>query len=174
MDKVGLFFGPLKGSVNRVADKLVAMIGSEKIELVPVINASVSDLEKFDRIIFGISTIGKDTWDSSFSSNDWAKFLPEINKVDFSEKKVAIFGLGDHITYADHFVNHIGLLAKELKKQNANIVGQVSTEGYDFENSDAIVDGMFIGLPLDEDFEPELTDERIKNWLKVIIPEFGL
>ena len=174
MSKIGLFFGPLKGAVNRVADKVKDAIGEENIEMVPVKDASTADLEKFDKIIFGISTIGKESWDSNFSSNDWGKFLPEVSKVDFSSKTVAIFGLGDHVTYAHHFVNHIGLLAKELIKQNANIIGQVPTEGYEFEESEAIFDGQFIGLPVDEDFEPELTDERVNNWVEQIKPALGL
>ena len=173
MSKVGIFFGPLKGAVNRVADKVKAALGDEAV-MMPIKNASTADLEKFDKIIFGISTVGKDTWDSDFSSNDWGKFLPEISKVDFSGKTVAIFGLGDHITYSTHFVDFVGLLGKELLNNNAKIVGQVSTDGYEFEASEAIIDGRFIGLPLDEDFEPDLTDERLSNWLKIIKPEFGL
>jgi len=174
MGKIGLFFGPLKGSVNRVADMVQEALGKDSIELVPVKNATFSDLERFDKIIFGISTVGKDTWDSDFSSNDWGKFLPEIGKVDFSGKTVAIFGLGDHITYSTHFVDSMGLLAKELLKKNAAIVGQVPTEGYDFEESEAILDGKFTGLPIDEDFEPELTEERVSLWVETIKPYFGL
>lgn len=174
MSKTGLFFGPLKGSVNRVADKISAAFGEDNIEMVPVKDATSSDLEKFDTIVFGISTVGKDTWDSGYSSDDWGKFFKLISEVDFTNKKVAIFGLGDHITYANHFVNHMGLLAKELLKVNATIVGQVSTDGYEFEESEAIVDGLFVGLPIDEDFEPELTDERIANWIKILKPAFGL
>ena len=45
-------------------------------------------------------------------------------------------------------------------KNGAVLVGPVDTEGYEYEESEAVVDGKFIGLPLDEDFEPEMTDER--------------
>ncbi|MBN1820231.1 MAG: flavodoxin [Prolixibacteraceae bacterium] len=173
MNKIGIFFGPLKGSTNRVADKVKAELGEAAV-LVPVKDASTKDLEKFDKIIFGISTVGKDTWDSEFSSNDWAKFLPEISKVDYSGKTVAIFGLGDHITYAQNFIDFMGILGKSLLENNAKIVGQVSTDGYEFESSEAVIDGKFIGLPLDEDFEPELTDDRLAGWLEKIKPEFGL
>ncbi|VAW20684.1 Flavodoxin 1 [hydrothermal vent metagenome] len=174
MGKIGLFFGPLKGSVHRVADSIKIEMGEDNIEMVPVKNASSVDLEKYDKIIFGISTVGKDSWDSSFSSNDWGKFLPEVGKVDFSKKTVAIFGLGDHITYSNHFVNHIGLLARELMKRNAKIIGQVSTDGYEFDESEAVIDGRFIGLPIDEDFEPELTAGRVREWVGQIKPGFGL
>jgi len=174
MSKIGIFFGPLKGSVNRVADKVKAAIGEQNVELVSVNDASASDLEKYDRIIFGISTVGKETWDSNYSNTDWSKFFPNISKVDFTGKTVAIFGLGDHITYSGHFVNAIGVLAKELLKKGAKIVGEVDPSGYEFDDSEAVMNGKFVGLPIDEDFEPELTDERVANWVNSIKPAFGL
>ena len=54
------------------------------------------------------------------------------------------------------------------------VIGQVSTDGYEFEESEAVVDGKFVGLPIDEDFEPELTDERVAQWIEILKPAFGL
>lgn len=174
MSKIGLFFGPLKGSVHRVANKVAAALGEQNVEMISVHDAEVSDLEKFDKIIFGISTVGKETWDSDFSNTDWAKFFPNVRKADFSGKTVAIFGLGDHLTYSRHFVNAIGILGKELQQNNATIVGQVDPAGYEFEDTEAIENGKFLGLPVDEDFEPEKTDERVSTWVNSIKPAFGL
>jgi len=174
MSKIGLFFGPVKGSVNRVAEKVKVALGEQNVEMVPVNDASISDLEKFDKIIFGISTVGKETWDSNYSNSDWSKFFPNISKVDYSGKTVAIFGLGDHITYSGYFVNAMGVLAKDLLKNGATIIGKVDPSSYEFDESEAIFDGMFIGLPIDEDFEPELTDERVSNWVNALKPAFGL
>lgn len=174
MSKIGLFFGPLKGSVHRVAEKVKAALGEQHVDMISVNEAKLSDLEKYDRIIFGISTVGKETWDSNYSNTDWSKFFPNISKVDFSGKKVAIFGLGDHLTYSNHFVNAMGVLARDLMKNGANMVGKVDPANYEFDDSEAIIDGMFIGLPVDEDFEPELTDERVANWVNSIKPAFGL
>jgi len=140
---------------------------------VPVKDATVADLEKYDKIIFGLSTVGKDTWDASYTNVDWGKFLPEIGKTNYEGKTIAIFGLGDHVTYAHGFVDHIGLLARALKKNGAVLAGQVPTENYEFDESEAVLDDKFMGLPVDEDFEPELTDERVKNWVEMIRPDFG-
>lgn len=174
MSKIGLFFGPLKGSVHRVADKVKAAFGEQNVDMISVNDANLSDLEKYDHIIFGISTVGKETWDSDYSNTDWSKFFPNISKVEFSGKTIAIFGLGDHVTYPGHFVNAMGVLAKDLLKNGATIVGKADPSTYEFDDSEAIIDGMFIGLPIDEDFEPELTDERITNWVNRLKPEFGL
>jgi flavodoxin I len=173
MDKIAIFYGPVGGAVNRAADKLKDLIGEDKVEMVAVKNATAADIEKFDKIIFGLSTVGKDTWDSDYAANDWGKFLPEISKVDYSNKTIAVFGLGDHVTYSHGFVDHIGLLGKELMAHGAVLVGPVDTDDYEFEESDAVVDGKFIGLPLDEDFEPELTDERLEKWVQLIREDFG-
>ena len=73
-----------------------------------------------------------------------------------------------------HIRQHLlGLLARELMNNGAELVGQVPVDDYDFEESEAIVDGKFLGLPVDEDFEPELTDQRVKNWVEQIRPDFG-
>jgi flavodoxin I len=173
MSKIGIFFGPLKGSVNRVADMIRDKIGAEKVEMVYVKTATPDDFKRFDKIIFGISTVGKETWDASISKTDWGVFLPEVSKGDFAGKTVAIFGLGNHVTYASSFVDFMGLLARELMKTEARIVGQVPTDDYEFEESAAVFDGKFIGLPLDEDFEPELTPERVDNWLETLKNEFN-
>ena len=173
MSKIGLFYGPEKGSVHRVAETIVAAIGEDKIDMVSVNSATAADLEKYDKIIFGISTVGKETWDSEYSNSDWSGFFPEVSKIDYSGKSVAIFGLGDHVTYPEHFANAMGVLAKELKRQGVKLVGAVDPEAYEFEESEALVDGQFVGLPLDEDFEPELTGERVSNWLESIKADFG-
>ena len=54
------------------------------------------------------------------------------------------------------------------------LLDRFSTDGYEFEESEAIFDGKFIGLPIDEDFEPELTDERVAKWLDILKPALGL
>jgi flavodoxin I len=173
MSKIGIFFGPVNGAVNRVADKIKNAIGEEKVEMVPVKSATAADIEKYDKIIFGISTVGNETWHNTYSNNDWAKFLPEIAKVNFEGKTLAIFGLGDHVTYSSTFVDHIGLLASKIKKNGGKLVGQVDSDNYEFDESKALEDGQFLGLPIDEDFEPELTDERVSNWIVQIRPDFG-
>ena len=173
MNKIAIFFGPLDGAVHRVAKKVRNAIGEDKAVLVSVKDASVSDLEKYNKIIFGISTVGKETWHAKYNNNDWANFLSEIGKTRYEGKTLAIFGLGDHVTYASTFVDHIGLLAHELMENGATLVGQVSTDGYEFDESKSIIDGKFIGLPIDEDFESELTDERVENWVEQLRPHFG-
>lgn len=174
MEKIAIFFGPEKGSVHRTAKLVASKIGTEKVDLVHIAEASAADLDNYSRIIFGISTIGKDTWQQKFDNNEWARFFHVVTSYDFTGKKVAIFGLGDHITYAYHFVDSMGLLGKTIRKQGGQLFGKVSPDNYTFQDSEAIVDGQFIGLPVDEDFEAELTEERVTAWVNSLKNDFLL
>ena len=172
MGNVAIFFGPEGGSVNRVAKLLASKMEQQKPELILINEATAEDLARYDSIIFGISTIGRDTWDQKFGNIDWSRFMPIVSAFDFTGKKVAVFGLGDHITYAYHFVNSMGILAKAVVKNGGQLLGKVSAEGYDFQDSEALEGGMFLGLPVDEDFEPELTDGRLNAWVAQLNKEF--
>ncbi|MRT91340.1 flavodoxin [Ancylomarina sp. 16SWW S1-10-2] len=169
MTNIGLFYGPTKGNVEKVAKLIASKIGN--VDLVKVKDADSNAFDKYDHIILGISTLGKHTWSSDNAGNDWDQFLPNLTGVDLKGKKVAIFGLGDHLAYADFFVDAMGELYDVVKKTGATVIGSVSDEGYQFNESRAIVEGKFVGLPIDEDFEDDLTEERVDNWLKIIQPE---
>jgi len=171
MKKIGLFYGPLGGSTERVAKKVAAALGNENVDLLATKDSKAADVEKYENIIFGLSTIGTETWESDKSANDWDIFLPEVEKVDFSNKLVAMFGLGDQISYDLHFVDSLGVLANKILPKGAKIIGRVETEGYDFRESLAVIDNKFIGLPVNEDFEPEMTDERVNKWVEKIKTE---
>ena len=93
-------------------------------------------------------------------------------KLDLSNKNVAFYGLGDQILYPNHFVNGLGIFQEEFEKRNANIVGQWSTEGYDYTDSEGVKGDHFYGLALDEDNQEELTEERLTKWLEMIQKDF--
>ena len=172
MDKIGLFYGPAGGNVEKVARMIKDRLNN-KVDLILIKNSSAKELERYKNIILGISTVGTETWAMENPSDDWARFLPELGKVNHQGKTYAIYGLGDHLAYANHFVDAMGTLGKELLRQGARIVGQVPVVEYEFGESDAIIDDHFIGLPLDEDYESEKTPERLEKWLTNILKEFS-
>ncbi len=172
MEKIGLFYGPERGSVEKVARMIKDRL-KDQVDLILVKNSTAKDLEKYRNIIFGISTVGTETWAMENPSDDWARFMPELGKVNHQGKTYAIYGLGDHLTYANHFVDAMGVLGKELLRLGARIVGQVPVVEYEFGDSEAVIDDHFIGLPLDEDYESEKTPERLDKWLDNILKEFS-
>jgi flavodoxin I len=102
--------------------------------------------------------------------DDWNDFYPKLEKLDLSGKTIALFGMGDASIYPSSFVDGMGILYEIISKKGATIIGAVSPEGYDFEYSRALVNDKFVGLPLDDDTEPELTDERITRWVETLKP----
>lgn len=172
MKKIAIIYGPKKGSTEKVAKMVADEFGGDNAVLIPVGEAIKDTLKDYSNIIFGVSTVGKHTWDSEHHGGNWDKYMPILEKTDMSGKTVAIFGLGDHITYALHFVDAIGILAELVEKAGGKIVGQVATEGYEFEDSQAVRGDKFLGLPIDEDYDADKTPERVKNWVEQIKKDF--
>nr|WP_321408676.1 flavodoxin [uncultured Carboxylicivirga sp.] len=173
MSQIGIFYGPQLGSVEKVANLIAERLGKDRVELIPVKNCEAEAINKFDNIILGASTIGKTNWDSEYKDTDWDVFATKLENAKWEGKKVAIYSLGDHIQYAEHFVDAIGWIYERLEKLNVEVVGFCPAEDYDFIESEGVRDGQFMGLPVDEDTEPEMTDLRVKNWVKRLINEFG-
>ena len=80
-------------------------------------------------------------------------------------------GCGDCSSYSDTFVGGIGELYNGIKDSGAKFIGSVETDGYTFDDSEAVIDGKFIGLPLDDINEDDKTDTRIEAWLAQIAPD---
>ena len=96
-----------------------------------------------------------------------------LKKADLSHKFVALFGCGDSDSYADTFCDGIGILYEDLKASGCTFVGAVDTAGYTFDSSVAVVNGKFMGLPIDEVNEDSQTDERITQWVEILKKEIN-
>lgn len=169
--KIGLFYAPKGGSVNKVADLICQKLGAEKVDAFCISDVEPEKMMEYDHIIIGNSTLGRHTWKSA-QQDKWALLTPKMQKLDLSNKKVAIFGLGDHMTYPWHFVDAIGDMADIIEACGATLVGKVKPEGYKFRDSRGFHNGWFLGLPLDEDYESDKTEDRIDCWLKQLEKEF--
>ena len=118
------------------------------------------DVLAADNILLGTST-----WGAGELQDDWYDGLDVIKGADLSGKTVAIFGCGDSASYGDTFCGAMKELYDAAKAAGANVIGKVSTEGYTFDDSDAVVDGQFVGLALDDINEDDKTDGRIDGWI---------
>ncbi len=129
--------------------------------------ASQNSLEDASNLILGAST-----WNFGDIQDDWEAFLPVLKRANLDGKTVAIFGLGDGYSYGDTFVDGIGTIYEAIKDKNCRLSGKVSVDGYEYSDSRGVVGNQFLGLPLDEDNEPDQTESRVEQWLKVLTPEF--
>ena len=60
----------------------------------------------------------------------------------------------------------MGILGQTIEEIGGQLTGETETRDYIFNDSRALQEGKFIGLPLDEDYEADKTETRIDNWLK--------
>ena len=98
--------------------------------------------------------------------DDWDAAYEDLDGLDFSGKKVAVFGLGDQFGFGDNYCNAIGILAKKFVELGAELVGRTkNNDSYDFEYSQGIEDGGWMGLALDEDNQSEMSEARISVWV---------
>lgn len=166
MNKTALLYWPKGGSVERCAQKINQNISNLTFWCVDEVKPE--ELTQFDTIIMGGSTVGADHWGNNENQNEWTFFFSELAQtdIDLSGKKVALFGLGNQVLYPDHFVDDMMVMHENMAQYQVQFIGQWPTEEYEFSNSEAIVDDKFVGLVLDEDIQPEMTDDRIRNWVK--------
>jgi flavodoxin I len=170
MSKIGLFFGTQTGNTETIAEQIQKEFGGESIvSLNDVSQAEASDLSEYDCLI-----IGCPTWNIGEMQSDWEGLYDELDSVDFNGKKVAYFGPGDQIGYADNFQDAMGILEEKISGLGGTTVGHWPTDGYDFTESKAVKNGKFVGLALDEDNQSELTDKRIKTWVSQLKSAFGV
>ncbi len=169
MGMIGLFYGTQTGNTETLAEMIQKEYGADKVDVINIANASPADFDRYSYVI-----IGCPTWNIGELVVDWEDFYPSLDKIDFSGKKVAYFGPGDQVGYADNFQDAMGILAEKCAERGATNVGRWPTDGYDFHESRAVVDGYFVGLALDEDNQPNLTKERIQKWVAQLKQEFGV
>ncbi|MEL6438300.1 MAG: flavodoxin FldA [Cyanobacteria bacterium J06621_8] len=171
MATIGLFYGSTTGKTEAAAEAIQeALGGADVVELVEISEAEPDTFGNYENII-----IGCPTWDIGCLQSDWEGFYEdELDGVDFSGKKVAYFGTGDQVGYADNFQDAMGIIEEKVVGLGGTTVGNTSTEGYEHEASKADKGGKFVGLALDEDNQSDLTDGRIAAWTEQLKTEFAL
>ncbi len=170
MNKIGLFYGTQTGKTEAVAEMIQTELGGEDtVDLQDISTVEPKELENYDYLI-----IGCPTWNIGELQGDWDGIYDDLDDIDFNGKTVAYFGTGDQIGYSDNFQDAIGILEEKISGLGGKTVGYWPTDGYDFSESKAVNNGKFVGLALDEDNQPELTEQRIKTWIGQLKNEFGL
>ncbi len=164
MSKIAIFYGSSTGNTENVSKTIAKKLNAD---LYNVADNPIDKILEYDNLIFGSST-----WGIGDLQGDWEGFLPELAKANLSGKTVAIFGLGDSCSYGESFVDAIGLIYEAIENKGCKIVGKVDALKYNFDTSKAIEDGFFVGLPLDEDNESNLTSERIDKWIEELSKHF--
>jgi flavodoxin I len=170
--RIGLFYGSNTDMTMMVAEMIKAQFAEyvpNEVDLFNIADVNVEKMLDYENLI-----IGCPTWYVGQLQEDWGAALPEIADLDLTGKRVALYGLGDQFGYSYTFADAIGILGEEFEAVGAELVGFTVTDGFNFEFSKGVEDGVFLGLALDEDNESDLTPGRVAEWVAQLTTEFRL
>lgn len=174
MTKIGIFYGTEEGGTQAIAEVIYRILGDEIAD--PPFNVNAirpTELMRYDAIIAGTPSYGYGELPGRTAGGygaNWEELLFRFDEPDFKGKRVAVFGLGNQVKYGDRFAGSLVHLYQFFRGYGAEIVGQWSTENYNFMHSNSVVDDRFVGLVIDHHNQPTLTKDRILNWLELIKP----
>lgn len=160
-------FGATELVAEQVANTLHHELGAE----VPCRDLAYLDLgvlEEHDLLVVGLST-----WNIGQLPSDLELRLPELAALDLHGKLLALFGTGDAVGYPDTYLDALEIVDDALLTTGVERIGDWPVASYSFVESRAQRGDMFIGLGVDEDNEPELTEERVTAWVKKVLADYA-
>lgn len=161
MKNICVIYGSSTGTCQGLAEKIGQQLGVQDDGMIDVQNLSADVVNKYDVLILGTST-----WGAGEMQDDWYDGVKVLKQAGLQGKAVAVFGCGDSESYSDTFCGGMAELYNAAKDAGATMMGEVATDGYNFDDSEAVVDGKFVGLALDEVNEDDKTDSRIEAWVE--------
>jgi flavodoxin I len=166
---IGIFYGSSSGNTEEAAEKILQKLELSNDHLHDISETDREMFEEYDMVILASSSTG-----TGNMQPDWAEFRNELETIDFSDKTVAFVGMGDQMMFPDSYLGGIShIYSMVAQKADRVIGGNWPGDGYDFNHSNFFKKGVFRGLALDADNQPELTDERIEKWVRQLENECG-
>merc|ERR1712115_161086 len=156
--------GTQTGNTETVAGYIAEAAG---LEAADIGDYAAEDLTWVDGLIVGCPTWNTDA-DEYRSGTAWDDVIDDIKGTDLSGKTVAVFGVGDQEGYGDNFTDGIEELHETFAAAGAKMVGYVDASGYQHQESKSVRGDKFLGLPLDEDNENDMTEGRVDSWIAQI------
>lgn len=165
MNKIAILYGTSGGNTESVAKSIRDLFNGEA-DLFNVETIKIDDIKPYKYLILGTSTTG-----IGDLQDDWDSFLPTFSKADLSDKTVAIFALGDSASFSSSFAESVRVIYDAINDKT-KIIGSVEDQGYTYDDSTAVIDGRWVGLPIDEDNEYDQTAARLEAWVEQLKKEF--
>lgn len=177
MKRVNILSWPKGGETEKIASQLLAHFNQNENDVKAIeldfLTVDEQKIKSCDLLVVGGSTVGADNWSTADNTTKWGHLFSLLRLTDLSGLKAAVFGLGDQKKFPDNFVDGMSVVKKLLELKGAKIVGYWSTETYEFNDSRSIEEDDFVGLALDTENQPELTEKRIQGWVDQVIQEIG-
>ena len=163
MSKIAVFYGSTTGTCETLAGQIAEKLGTSDV-------FSAADLDAAKIADYDVLVLGSSTWGDGELQDDWYDAVETLKKADLSGKKVALFGCGDSASYPDTFCSAMGIIYEAVA--GAKVIGQgISTDGYTFDASQAVVDGVWVGCAIDDVNESDQTAARIDAWVAKVKSE---
>lgn len=168
MNKIAIIYSFNTKKTGKIAAQVQEAFGDDSIEMVNAEEITEELFLSFDRIVMGVAT-----WFDGELPNYWDEFVPDLEDMDLTGKKIALFGLGDQKGYPENFLDGVGIMAEILESAGATLVGFTSTEGYEFESSRAFRQETFTGLAIDYENQGSMNKQRVAKWVEQLKNEFA-
>ncbi len=168
MNKTAIIYSFNTKKTGKVAERIKEAFNDDMVEMVNAEEINESLFMSFDQIIMGVPT-----WFDGELPNYWDEFVPALEDLDLSGKKIALYGLGDQKGYPENFLDGMGVMADILDSCSASLVGFTSVAGYEFESSLAVRGDQFAGLAIDYENQGSMNKERIAAWVESLRNEFS-
>jgi len=166
--KVGIFFGTSTGSTEQAAYLIQEEFGDDAdgpFEIDGIQGSVAAEFAKYDSLVLGTPTWNTGA-DTERSGTGWDEiYYGEMQDLNIAGKKVAVFGLGDSVSYTENYADASGELHDVCESLGAKMMGFTSQDGYEHEASKAIRGDKFCGLLLDAVNQEELSEDRVKAWV---------
>ena len=157
-----VIYGSSTGSCQSIAETIASKLGVEAVDVANIDDATVASHENL--------LLGTSTWGAGEMQDEWYDGVNTLKSAGLAGKTVALFGCGDSESYPDTFCGGMKELYDAAVEAGATVLPGVSTDGYTYDDSEAIDGDKFLGLALDEVNEDDKTEERIDAWLEAIKP----
>jgi len=167
MHNTAIIFSFNTKKTGKVAEQIIEAFGKDQIEKVNAEDISDEQFLSYDRLIMGVPT-----WFDGELPNYWDEFVPAIEDMDLSGKKIALYSHGDQKGYPENFLDAVGIMGEILESRGATLVGFTSREGYEYESSKAERGDNFIGLAIDYENQGSMNKQRIPAWVEQLKKEF--
>ena len=161
MKKTIVVYGSTTGTCQEFAEQMAQKLGVSDVKNVAEVDADT--LAGYDNLLLGTST-----WGADELLDDWYDGIEVLKSADLSGKTVALFGCGDADGYGDTFCGGMREIYDAVKDSGAKVIGQVAADTYTYDDSEAVIDGQFVGLAIDCSESEGKSENRIDNWLDSI------
>ncbi|KAL7512475.1 hypothetical protein ACHAXN_009447 [Cyclotella atomus] len=176
LNAIGIFYGTSTGSTEEAAQLIVAEFGEDAagpFDIDSIQGKVGEEFAKYEALV-----VGTPTWntgaDTERSGTGWDEiYYSEMQTLNPSleGKRVAVFGLGDSVSYSENYADATGELHDVFESLGCKMLGYTSTEGYLHDASKSQRGDKFVGLLLDAVNQEELTEDRVKNWVSALKAE---